>query len=90
MYYANYSRAKKRLVSVSLVTSDGKSYEGVLFITGDQRVKDHLNGPEKLIAFETTCGVLHLLNRKEISRVIPHDDADGRRTTYSDYRTWRN
>ena len=70
-------RQKKRQVSVSLVTSDGNSYEGVLFITDDQQVKDLLNGPEKFIAFETTGGDVHLLNRKEILSAIPHDDVDG-------------
>ncbi len=75
MYFATtHNRLPKRKVSCAVVTQDGTSLEGSLFLTGDQRVKDLLNGENAFIPLETFDGEIHLLNRATISRVVPHDN----------------
>jgi len=75
MYYASqYTRTKKNKATVSLVTMDGEIFEGSFFVTGDQRIKDLLNGNETFIPFETLGGAIYLINRASISRVIPRQE----------------
>lgn len=75
MYYASqYTRTKKNKVPVSVVTMDGEIFDGSFFVTGDQRVKDLLNGNDLFLPFETLGGALYLVNRTAISRVIPRKE----------------
>ncbi len=64
-------RSEKRKVAVSLSTKSGEIFEGNVFVSGDLRVKDQLNGPEDFIAFETMGGQLYLIARSELARVVP-------------------
>lgn len=75
MYYASkYTRTTKKKVPVSLVTTDGEMFDGTFFVTGDQRVKDLLNGEERFLPFETMGGAIYLVNRASIARVIPRKE----------------
>ncbi len=72
MYYAStHAMRPKRKTAVSVVTTDGEIFDGNFFITGDQRVKDLLNGDSQFIPFETLGGAMYILNRNTISRVVP-------------------
>ena len=74
MYFAtSHSRQPKNKVACTVLTSDGDSMEGSLFTTGDQRIKDLLNGENAFIPFESFDGAIHLLNRATIARVVPHE-----------------
>ena len=75
MYFAtSHSRQPKHKVACTVVTSEGDSLEGSLFTTGDQRIKDLLNGENAFIPFESFDGSIHLLNRATIARVSPHEN----------------
>lgn len=52
-------------------TKSGEVFEGHVFVSGDLRVKDQLNGPEDFLAFETMGGQLYLIARSELARVVP-------------------
>lgn len=74
MYYANtYRKAPKKKTAVSVVTMEGETLEGYLFVTGPQRITDLLNGASDFIPFETQDASIFILNRTSISRVIPHE-----------------
>ncbi len=64
-------RSEKRKIAVSLSTKSGEIFEGHVFVSGNLRVKDQLNGPEDFIAFETMGGQLYLIARSELARVVP-------------------
>ena len=79
MYYASTQiRTPKKKVPCSLVTMDGESLEGSFFLSGDQRIKDLLNGDNEFFAFETKSGTIHLLNRDSIARVTPREEVVAR------------
>ncbi len=81
MYYANsHIHHPKKKMPCSLVTTDGESLEGSFFLTGDQRIKDMLNGDSEFVAFETMSGAVYLLNRNSIARVTPREEVVARRT----------
>ena len=83
MYYASsYIRTSKKKVPCTLVTTDGERYQGSFFCSGDQRIKDLLNGEGQFVAFEDEAGEIHLLNRNSIARVAPRpvDDKTQLRT----------
>ena len=67
-------RAEKRKVAVSISTKSGEMFEGNVFCTGEQRVKDLLNGTEEFVAFETMGGQLYLVARSELARVVPRPE----------------
>lgn len=70
----NHTRKPKHKVSVVLETAAGKTYEGNFFISGDQRIKDLLNGAETFLPLETAGGDIYLINRSSISEVVPRHD----------------
>ena len=75
MYFAtSHSRQPKHKVACIILTTDGDSLEGSLFTTGDQRIKDLLNGENAFIPFEGFDGEIHLLNRATIARVSPREN----------------
>ena len=75
MYFStSHHRKPKHKVACSVVTMDGVALEGSLFATGDQRIKDLLNGENAFVPLETFDGEIHLLNRATIARVTPHDN----------------
>lgn len=75
MYYAStHVRTPKRKVSCTLVTTDGEIYDGNLFCTGDQRIKDLLNGENEFLPFETLGSTIYLINRACIARVMPRSE----------------
>lgn len=83
MYYAsNHIRMSKTKSPCTLVTVDGQVLTGSLFCSGDQRIKDLLNGEGQFVAFEDEAGEIHLLNRNSIARVAPRpvDDKTQLRT----------
>jgi hypothetical protein len=72
MYYANtHASRPKNKIPASVVTTDGEIFEGYLFVSGDQRIKDMLNGDSQFIPFETRGGAMYILNRSAIARVVP-------------------
>ena len=76
MYYANsHIHSPKKKVPCSFVTTDGETLEGSFFLSGDQRIKDMLNGDNEFVAFETMGGAIYLLNRNSIARVTPREVA---------------
>ncbi len=64
-------RTEKRKVPVSVVTKSGEMFEGSFFVTGEQRVKDLLNGLDQFVAFETLGGQLYLMERSDLARIVP-------------------
>jgi hypothetical protein len=70
----NNTRKPKYKVSVVLEMAAGKTYEGNFFISGDQRIKDLLNGDETFLPLETEGGDIYLINRSSISEVVPRHD----------------
>ncbi len=75
MYYANsHISTPKKKVPCSFVTTDGETLEGSFFLSGDQRIKDMLNGDSEFVAFETMGGAIYLLNRNSIARVTPREE----------------
>ena len=77
MYYAStYVRRPKRKTPVTVVTTDGELFDGFLFTTGDQRVKDLLNGDSQFVPFETLAGGIHIINRDMISRVVERRETE--------------
>ena len=81
MYYAStHIRTPKRKVPCTLVTMDGETLEGSFFLSGDQRIKDMLNGDNEFVAFEALSGAISLLNRNSIGRVTPREEVVARRT----------
>jgi len=75
MYYAStHHRTPKRKVGCTLVTTDGEIYDGSLFCSGDQRIKDLLNGEGEFLPFETLGGAVYLVNRAGIARVMPRGE----------------
>ena len=76
MYYAStHAMRPKRKTAVSVVTTDGEIFDGNFFITGDQRVKDMLNGNSQFVPFETRGGAMYIMNRNSLARVVPMDAA---------------
>lgn len=85
MYYAStYVQLPKSKTTVSVVTIDGEIFDGSFFVSGDQRVKDLLNGENEFLPFETLGGSIYILNRATISRVMPRaenvEHLNGKRT----------
>lgn len=75
MYYAStHVRTPKNKTPVTVVTTDGEMFDGCFFTSGDQRVKDLLNGESQFVAFETLGGAIYLLNREQIARVMPRQE----------------
>lgn len=76
MYYAStHVRTPKNKTPVTVVTMDGEIFDGSFFTSGDQRVKDLLNGESQFVPFETLGGAIYLLNREQISRVMPRRES---------------
>ena len=77
MYYAsrNQNRQKRRS-AVSVVPVGGEAFEGHFFVFGIERISDLLNGEQEFIPFENSDGRISILNRGEISRVMPREDQD--------------
>ena len=76
MYYASSNpRMPKRKIMATVATSDGEEYDGHFFASGDQRLKDLLNGECDFLPFETRGGAMHILNRKMLARVTPRLEA---------------
>jgi len=76
MYYAStHARTPKRKTAVTVVTTDGEIFDGNFFTSGDQRVKDLLNGESQFVPFETLGGAIYILNRDQIARVMPRKEA---------------
>lgn len=72
MYYASsHVRTPKHKTTCTLVTTDGEIYEGNFFCSGDQRIKDMLNGDSQFVPFETLGGAIYIINRNCIARVVP-------------------
>jgi len=72
MYYAShYARMSKTKSPCVVVTMDGTVFTGSFFCSGDQRIKDLLNGDSHFVAFEDEGGEIHLFNRNNIARVAP-------------------
>ena len=64
MYFStSHHRKPKHKVACSVVTMDGVALEGSLFATGDERIKDLLNGENAFVPLETFDGEIHLLIR---------------------------
>jgi hypothetical protein len=77
MYYASsHTRMSKTKSPCTLVTVDGHVLNGNFFCSGDQRIKDVLNGEAQFVAFEDDDGEIHLINRNNIARVAPRPVAD--------------
>ncbi|MDP6707446.1 MAG: hypothetical protein QF893_13965 [Alphaproteobacteria bacterium] len=75
LYFATTNTRKpKDRATVRVETTTGKTYEGCVFITGDQRIKDLLNGEDAFLPLETANGEIHLINRECIAEVIPYED----------------
>ena len=76
MYYAStHIQTPKRKVPCSLVTTHGETLEGSFFLSGDQRIKDMLNGDNEFVAIETLSGAINLLNRNSVACVTPRNAA---------------
>ena len=72
MYYAStHNKKPKRQIPASVVTSDGEMFEGHFYASGDQRLKDLLNGENSFLPFQTLGGAMYILNRQMIARVVP-------------------
>ncbi len=65
----------KRKLAAAVVASDGEMFEGSFFASGDQRLKDLLNGECDFLPFETLGGAIYILNRKMLARVVPRLEA---------------
>jgi hypothetical protein len=79
MYYAStHVGTPKRKSAVTATTVDGEVYQGCLFVSGDQRIKDLLNGDSEFVAFETLAGEIQILNRSSGARVVPSVERAGR------------
>ena len=79
MYYAStYTRTPKKKSPCTLITTDGQVYEGSFFCSGDQRIKDLLNGDTQFVPFEMDDGAIQLFNRNCIARVLPRAVAEFR------------
>ena len=80
MYYSSQkTRTPKKRISAKVVTADGDLFEGCLFLTGECRVSDLLNGESDFLPFETLNGDIYILNRRMISHVMPRE-ADAQKT----------
>ena len=76
MYYASANpRLPKRKIVATVTTSEGDELDGHFFASGDQRLKDLLNGECDFLPFETLGGAMHILNRKMLARVTPRLEA---------------
>ena len=66
-------RAPKKKMAASVVMNDGDMFDGHFFISGDERLKDVLNGNDDFLPFETLGGSIYLLDRKRIARAAPRN-----------------
>ena len=61
MYYSSQiTRTPKRKIPAKVVLADGDLFEGCLFLTGDRRVSDLLNGDNDFIPFEKSNGDVYI------------------------------
>jgi len=75
MYHVtSFVKRPKRKIAVTVVACDGEIFDGHFFISGDQRIKDLLNGDSQFVPFETLGGAIHILNRDAIARVIERQE----------------
>ena len=86
MYYSSQkTHTPKNKIPAKVVTADGDIFEGCLFLPGDRRVSDLLNGETDFIPLETLDGEIYILNRRMISHVMPREvnaqRADGDQST---------
>ncbi len=71
MHYAStHTRRPNQNICVSVVTTEGEVFEGHVFVTGVQSVKDILNGDNQFVAFETLGGATRIRNRNTIECVV--------------------
>ena len=74
MYYASQkTHTLKNKIPAKVVTADGDIFEVCLFLPGDRRVSDLLNGETDFIPLETLDGEIYILNRRMISHVVPRE-----------------
>ena len=74
MYYSSQkTHTPKKKIPAKVVTADGDMFEGCLFLTGECRVSDLLNGETDFIPLETLDGEIYILNRRMISHVMPRE-----------------
>ena len=79
MYYSSQPiRTPKNKIPAKVVTADGNKIEGCLFLTGDRRISDLLNGDVAYLPIETIDGEIHILNRHMISHVMPREVTEER------------
>ncbi len=72
MYYSStHNQVPKHKVRARVKTTDGESFYGSFFLSGDQRIKDLLCSDNLFIPFLTSENEVHIFNRKSIASVVP-------------------
>lgn len=65
----------KTKATVTVKLNDGEMFDGHFFLSGDERVTDLLNGEKQYLPFETMNGMIFVINKVMISRVISKERA---------------
>lgn len=81
MYRSSEVIRPKTKIRVELQRGDDTIMEGFVFVAGQERVLDLLNGKEPFLPFEMENGRYVLINKRAIAYVWPHDD-QWMQTTY--------
>ncbi len=74
MYRSSDVIRPKTKIRVQLQQGDGTSLEGFVFVAGNERVLDLLNGREPFMPFETEDGRYVMINKQAIAFAWPHDE----------------
>lgn len=65
----------KTKATVTVKLNDGEMFDGHFFLSGDERVTDLLNSEKQYLPFETMNGMIFVINKVMISRVISKERA---------------
>jgi hypothetical protein len=63
-------KVSKSKATVTVKLTDGEMFEGHFFVSEGQRVTDLLNGDMQYLPFETLTGMIFVINKAMIARII--------------------
>lgn len=68
-----FPKIPKVRVRADLVLQGGSGMSGQVFVEATSRIQDLLNSPDSFFPFVDEVGTVHLINKRSVVQITPHD-----------------
>lgn len=68
-----FPKVPKVRVNADVALQDGTQFRGQVFVEATSRIQDLMNSPEPFFPFVDEAGVVHLINKRSVVQLTPHD-----------------